>query len=49
MQLQRAAQLAPESAEVHFTVRAYQRAGRTEDASREREEFLRLEKRVPEP
>ena len=49
-QLQKAAQLAPESAEVHFTLsRAYQRAGRTEDASREREEFLRLEKRAPEP
>ena len=49
-QLERAAQLAPESAEVHFTLsRAYQRAGRTEDATREREEFLRLEKRVPGP
>jgi tetratricopeptide (TPR) repeat protein len=49
-QLERAAQLAPESAEVHFTLsRAYQRAGRTQDAAREREEFLRLEKRTPEP
>jgi len=49
-QLQRAVQLAPESAEVHFTLsRAYQRAGRVEDATREREEFLRLEKRVPDP
>jgi len=47
-QLERAAALAPESAEVHFTLsRAYQRAGRTEDATREREEFLRLEKREP--
>jgi tetratricopeptide (TPR) repeat protein len=46
VQLERAAALAPESAEVHFTLsRAYQRAGRTEDATREREEFLRLEKR----
>jgi len=49
-QLERAAQLAPESAEVHFTLsRAYQRAGRSEDATREREAFLRLEKRAPEP
>jgi tetratricopeptide (TPR) repeat protein len=44
-QLERAAALAPESAVIHFTLsRAYQRAGRTEAAAREREEFLRLEK-----
>lgn len=37
--------LAPESPGLHFTLaRAYQRAGRTEDAEREREEFTRLDR-----
>jgi tetratricopeptide (TPR) repeat protein len=37
--------LAPESPEVRFALaRAYTRAGRTEDAARERGEFLRLDK-----
>jgi tetratricopeptide (TPR) repeat protein len=37
--------LAPESPGLHFTLaRAYQRAGRTEDATRERDEFTRLDK-----
>jgi tetratricopeptide (TPR) repeat protein len=38
-------QLAPESPGLHFTLaRAYQRAGRTDDANREREEFTRLDR-----
>jgi tetratricopeptide (TPR) repeat protein len=37
--------LAPDSPGLHFTLaRAYQRAGRTEDATRERDEFTRLDK-----
>lgn len=37
--------LAPDSPGLHFTLaRAYQRAGRTEDANREREEFTRLDR-----
>jgi tetratricopeptide (TPR) repeat protein len=37
--------LAPESPGLHFTLaRAYQRAGRTEEATRERDEFTRLDK-----
>jgi tetratricopeptide (TPR) repeat protein len=37
--------LAPESPSLHFTLaRAYQRAGRPEDATREREEFSRLDR-----
>lgn len=37
--------LAPDSPGLHFTLaRAYQRAGRTEDAAREREEFTRLDR-----
>jgi tetratricopeptide (TPR) repeat protein len=37
--------LAPESPGLHFTLaRAYQRAGRIEDATRERDEFTRLDK-----
>lgn len=37
--------LAPESPGLHFTLaRAYQRAGRTDDANREREEFTRLDR-----
>jgi tetratricopeptide (TPR) repeat protein len=37
--------LAPESPGLHFSLaRAYQRAGRTEDAAREREEFTRLDR-----
>jgi tetratricopeptide (TPR) repeat protein len=38
-------ELAPESPGLHFTLaRAYQRAGRHEDAEREREEFTRLDR-----
>jgi thioredoxin-like negative regulator of GroEL len=37
--------LAPESPEMRFALaRAYQRAGRTDDATRERAEFLRLDR-----
>jgi len=37
--------LAPDSPGLHFTLaRAYQRAGRLEDAAREREEFMRLDR-----
>ena len=37
--------LAPESPGLHFTLaRAYQRAGRVEEATRERDEFTRLDK-----
>lgn len=37
--------LAPESPGLHFNLaKAYQRAGRTEDAAREREEFTRLDR-----
>jgi len=37
--------LAPESPRLHYTLaRAYQRAGRTEEATREREEFTRLDR-----
>jgi tetratricopeptide (TPR) repeat protein len=37
--------LAPDSPGLHFTLaRAYQRAGRNEDAAREREEFTRLDR-----
>jgi tetratricopeptide (TPR) repeat protein len=37
--------LAPDSPGLHFTLaRAYQRAGRTDDATRERDEFTRLDK-----
>jgi predicted Zn-dependent protease len=44
-ELQGALLLAPEAAEVHFALaRAYARAGREEDAARERAEFARLEK-----
>jgi tetratricopeptide (TPR) repeat protein len=42
---ERAMALAPDSPEVRFSLaRAYSRAGRDEDAARERAEFLRLEK-----
>jgi predicted Zn-dependent protease len=45
VQLERAAVLAPSSADVHFALsRAYQRAGRAAEATRERDEFQRLEK-----
>jgi tetratricopeptide (TPR) repeat protein len=41
---QTATRLAPESAQAHFVLsRAYARAGRIEDAERERAEFMRLE------
>jgi Flp pilus assembly protein TadD len=36
--------LAPENPRLHFALaQAYQRAGRREDAAREKEEFLRLD------
>ena len=39
--------LAPDSPGLHFALaRAYQRAGRNEDAAREREEFTRLDRLV---
>ena len=45
VQLERAVALAPESGMIYFALsRAYQRAGRTEEATRAREEFLRLQK-----
>ena len=41
---QTATRLAPESAQAHFVLsRAYARAGRSEDAERERAEFMRLD------
>jgi tetratricopeptide (TPR) repeat protein len=43
--LQAGMKLAPDSPEVRFSLaRAYARAGRPEDAARERAEFLRLDK-----
>jgi tetratricopeptide (TPR) repeat protein len=45
-ELEEAVRLAPESAETHFTLaRAYARAGRTEDAARERAAFSGIEER----
>jgi len=44
-ELQAGLKLAPDSPGLHFTIaRAYQRAGRLEDATREREEFTRLDR-----
>jgi tetratricopeptide (TPR) repeat protein len=44
-ELEHGLKLAPESPSLHFTVaRAYQRAGRTADANRAREEFTRLDR-----
>jgi tetratricopeptide (TPR) repeat protein len=44
-ELEAGIRLAPESPGLHFTLaRAYQRAGRLEDASRERDEFTRLDR-----
>jgi tetratricopeptide (TPR) repeat protein len=44
-ELEAGIKLAPESPGLHFTLaRAYQRAGRTDDAAREREEFTRLDR-----
>jgi tetratricopeptide (TPR) repeat protein len=44
-ELETAAKLAPDSPEVRFSLaRAYTRAGRADDAARERAEFLRLDK-----
>ena len=44
-ELQMGLKLAPDSPGLHFTIaRAYQRAGRLEDAAREREEFTRLDR-----
>jgi tetratricopeptide (TPR) repeat protein len=44
-ELQLGITLAPESPGLHFTLaRAYQRAGRPEDAARERDEFTRLDR-----
>ncbi len=45
-ELEEAVRLAPESAETHFTLaRAYARAGRGEDAARERAAFTQIEER----
>ncbi len=45
-ELEEAVRLAPESAETHFTLaRAYARAGRAEDAARERAAFSEIEER----
>lgn len=44
-ELEHGVKLAPESPGLHFTLaRAYQRAGRLEDANRERDEFTRLDR-----
>ena len=44
-ELQAGLKMAPESPGLHFSIaRAYQRAGRLEDAAREREEFTRLDR-----
>ena len=44
-QLQIGIKLAPDSPSLHFTLaRAYQKAGRLEDANKEREEFTRLDR-----
>jgi tetratricopeptide (TPR) repeat protein len=44
-ELQAGLKMAPDSPGLHFTIaRAYQRAGRLEDAAREREEFTRLDR-----
>ena len=44
-ELQAGLKIAPDSPGLHFTIaRAYQRAGRLEDAAREREEFTRLDR-----
>ncbi|MGH9310848.1 MAG: tetratricopeptide repeat protein, partial [Vicinamibacterales bacterium] len=44
-ELQHGLELAPDSPGLHFTLaRAYQRAGRLEDADRERKEFTRLDR-----
>ncbi|HYT69706.1 MAG TPA: tetratricopeptide repeat protein [Vicinamibacterales bacterium] len=44
-ELQTGLKLAPQSPGLHFTLaRAYQKAGRLEDATREREEFTRLDR-----
>jgi Flp pilus assembly protein TadD len=50
-ELEEAVRLAPESAETHFALaKAYARAGRTEDAARERAAFTQLEgQRRPAP
>jgi tetratricopeptide (TPR) repeat protein len=43
--LEEAVRLAPESPEVHFALaRAYSKAGRAEDAARERDTFARLDR-----
>jgi predicted Zn-dependent protease len=45
IELEAAVKLEPDSPSVHFTLaRAYQRAGRSSDAARERTEFTRLER-----
>jgi thioredoxin-like negative regulator of GroEL len=45
VELEAAARLAPESPEVHFALaRAYTKAGRAEDAARERDTFARLDR-----
>ena len=46
-QLQAGIAIAPETPILHFTLaRAYRKAGRTDDAERERREFLRLDRAV---
>jgi len=45
LELEEAVRLAPESPEVHFALaRAYSKAGRAEDAARERDTFARLDR-----
>jgi tetratricopeptide (TPR) repeat protein len=44
-ELEKGAELAPQSADMHFSLaRAYQRAGREQEAARAREEFLKLDR-----
>jgi tetratricopeptide (TPR) repeat protein len=48
-ELEKGASLAPQTADIQFSLaRAYQRAGRTEDAERARQEFLRLDQAARE-
>jgi Flp pilus assembly protein TadD len=49
-ELEVAVRLAPDSPETHFALaRAYAKAGRTEDAARERAAFAELERRSRTP
>ena len=48
-ELEKGVELAPESPQMHFALaRAYAKVGRSEDARRAREEFLRLDELVRE-